>query len=325
MFFSIRGPLPWHREQRSVGLHSSPLCPGSTIALTSKVMMCTPKRDPEARGAGVNEPARSFIDAESLRGLETWRPPAFLRVGPGRETFAWRSPDGLEAIVKRFRGRGGLEAWRERLGGRAPRSPGRREFEALVELRAAGLPVPQPMAHHESVREPGLSLVVMERLQHTENLRQLLTRESQAASLYFDALLAITTGLHGSGWYHRDLYLDHFLVLSDDSAAGARAPSSVALIDVGRARRDASPRERWFIKDLAALWHSTPTEVPRRLALRFLAKWLNSRGIDGRAARRRTWRAILAKERRMAAHVPRGGTSHPATPDSNPNRVGDSS
>jgi len=267
----------------------------------------------------VNESVRGRIDADALCSLESWRPPAYLRVGPGRETFAWRSPDGLEAIVKRFRGMGGFEAWRSRLSGRVPLSPARREFEALHELRVAGLPVPEPVACHESERDPELSLVVMERIPHTDDLRQCLTREPREAANYFDAVLAVTTKLHAAGWYHRDLYLDHFLVVSGGAAG------TLALIDLGRARRGTSPRKRWFIKDLAALWHSTPRGVPRTLALRFLAKWLNSRGISDRKTRHRTWRAILAKERRMAAHVPRGGTSHPDAVDSSSGSAGESS
>ena len=255
-----------------------------------------------------------------LEALALSAPTALLRRGPGRETFHWRTAGGLETVVKRFQRGPGLEGWRERLHARPARGPARREYEHLGELAALGLSVPAALACHESPGSGGPSLVVMERIAHRSTLRQRLERHPGEATRWLAPLLELVTGLHRAGWYHRDLYLDHLLVATSRGAVqpGREGPERLVLIDVGRARREIRPRRRWFVKDLAALWHSTPAGVSRSVAMRFLRAWLLARGIDGRRAQRRFLRAVLAKERRMAGHIPRGGTSFPRVSGENP-------
>jgi hypothetical protein len=77
------------------------------------------------------------------------------------------------------------------------------------------------------------------------------------------------------------------------------------LIDVGRCEREPGMRERWFVKDLAALVLSCPANVPARSRLRFAARYFEQRGLNERRAKRRMLAAALAKARRMAAHQPR--------------------
>ena len=262
--------------------------------------MNEPARSEGERG-GVALPAGSpLLETVELAGLEALEPEPALRRGPGRVTFRWRRPGGPELIVKRYEGASPRERLRARLAGEAPRSPGRVEHDNLLALRALGLAVPEPWGVHE--RGP-LSLVVMEAVEHAEDLRRRLVRRPEDAQRFFDPLFELVDRLHGAGWYHRDLYLDHFLPRADGEG--------LVLIDVGRARRDRRPRRRWFVKDLAALLHSTPEALRGPRTLRFLARWLDRRGLGGRRERRRWARAIVAKERRMAAHVPRGGESYP--------------
>jgi tRNA A-37 threonylcarbamoyl transferase component Bud32 len=236
-----------------------------------------------------------------LEALLDEEPEAPLRVGPGRATWSARRPDGLRVVVKRQRGEVAGEGRLSRLVRGERRSPARRERDALAALAALGVAVPRPLHLHE--RGPD-SLVVMERLEHAESLRERLRREPAAAAGFVDELLELVRGLHRAGWYHRDLDLDHVLPVEPSGR--------LHLIDLGRARRDARPRARWFVKDLAALWHSTPEGVPPRLALRFLARWLDAHGVRGRSERRRWLRAVRRRARRMAAHAPRGGQSFPS-------------
>ncbi|MFT7670010.1 MAG: tRNA A-37 threonylcarbamoyl transferase component Bud32 [Planctomycetota bacterium] len=255
-----------------------------------------------------------FLGAPSdqeLEQLASWSPPALLRRGPGRETFAWIDSKGVPRIVKRFSVGPGLEGWRERLRGAEVRGPAQREFAQLVELAGFGLPVPAAIAWHLSSSEPGISLVVMEQVVHEENLRQLLQRRPEDADRWLAELLELVTTFHRGGWYHRDLYLDHVLV---ERLADGR--ERLVLIDLGRARRERRPRRRWLIKDLAALWHSTSSGVRRTLALRFLTSWMRDQGILNKREKRRILLAVIAKERRMAAHTPRGGTSFPTMEES---------
>jgi len=212
------------------------------------------------------------------------RPGGMLRRAPGRETFLGRGPAGEPAVIKRYDGRAGLV-----------------ERENLVALARAGLPVPAALGARARGRS---SLVAMAFVPHAQTLRDLAAEVAPAErARRAGELLDLVVALHGAGWYHRDLYLEHFLVRADDGR--------LVLIDVGRARRRRRPRRRWLVKDLAALLHSTPPAVGPRERLRFLARYLDARGVEGRRARRRWLRAVVAKERRMAAHPPRFGRSFP--------------
>ncbi|MDP6407810.1 MAG: lipopolysaccharide kinase InaA family protein [Planctomycetota bacterium] len=195
-------------------------------------------------------------------------------------TFLWRPRGGEVVVVKRSRGRGG-----------------RREYENLRRLGAAGLAVPQARAAYSG---SGRSLVVMERVPHAETLAEGLARaDAGEQSRLMGELLDLVVALHDLGWSHRDLYLEHFLLREGDGR--------LVLIDLGRARR--RWRRRWFEKDLAALFHSVPECVPQTLCLRFLAAYLDARGVRGRRRRRRWLAAVVTRQRRMAARQPRGGQS----------------
>jgi len=233
------------------------------------------------------------------------RPARFLRRVRGRETFAWSEGFSVEVIVKRVHGRGG-----------------RREHDNLEALHALGLPVPRAIAWSQERSVPfggavGLaarSLVVMERIEHRETLRDRLAVASPAERARWSGdVLEIVVSLHERGWYHRDLYLQHFLIARDEAGADP-AGEKLVLIDLGRARHRFRPLRRWFVKDVAALLHSTPAAVTPRERLRFLARYLDRRAIVDRAARRSFRRAIVRKAARMAGHVPRDERS-PATAD----------
>jgi tRNA A-37 threonylcarbamoyl transferase component Bud32 len=232
------------------------------------------------RPGGGGQNPHGMSAGEGLDWLLTLEPRRPLRRGPGRVTFLWRRPDGGVVIVKRARGRGG-----------------RREFESLRRLGAAGLPVPRALAVHGGA---GRSLVVMERVPHVETARERLGRVGPAEQRRLSEVLGeIVVALHELGWSHRDLYLEHFLMAEDDR--------DVVLIDLGRARRRL--RRRWYEKDLAALLHSAPASASRALRLRFLAAYLSARGVTGRGERRRWAAAVAARRDAMARHVPRGGES----------------
>jgi serine/threonine protein kinase len=226
--------------------------------------------------------AREFLDVEA---------PVCLRKTQGRETFAW----GDEVVVKRTleRARSGLWPWFP------ARSAGEREHAALRALAEAGVNVPAALGCAEERRAGGrLSVCVMERVAHDVTLRQALERASPAERRELERRLCdLVVRFHGAGFIHRDFYLHHVLVRARDG--------ELVLIDVGRARRKPAWRTRWYVKDIAGLLFSTPSQVGARSKLAFLARWLHARGIRSRSARRRFARAVLRKARRIAAHVPR--------------------
>jgi hypothetical protein len=78
-----------------------------------------------------------------------------------------------------------------------------------------------------------------------------------AAGHPFEALLEPTADLaarlHSRALHHRDLYLCHFFVKSDEPTPDIR------LIDAARVRRLPGfiTRRRWIVKDLSQFWYST--------------------------------------------------------------------
>jgi tRNA A-37 threonylcarbamoyl transferase component Bud32 len=246
------------------------------------------------------------VSAHTLAALLDAEPAEYLRRAGARETFVHVSTPGAPPwVVKRARERD-LGAF----VGIGRRPLGEREHANLARLAADGLPVPRALGW--TARRSGAavcSLVVMELVEHAETLRErLAAADPRERARWSERLVALVTALHVRGWYHRDLYLQHFVVRS-----GADRSGELALLDVARAEQELAPRERWFVKDLAALLHSTPRVVGARERLRFVARYLDARGIGGRAARRAFVARVARKERRIAAHVPKSGEERPWT------------
>jgi tRNA A-37 threonylcarbamoyl transferase component Bud32 len=241
----------------------------------------------------------------ALERLFAFDPAHHLRRVRGRETFFWPTESG-GFVVKRFRGFDPRDWWYECLRGREPRSPGRREALIANELVAAGLPAPravgfvdEPAASRRFAFARGQSAVILERVAHSIDARTALSLATpREVDRMLDELVEVVARLHRAGFYHRDLYFQH-LVLADEPRAGSRW----VMLDVGRARRERSPRERWFVKDLAQLAHSRPANVGDARWRRFVARYLELGSLDGDVQR---WcDAIERKCARLAAHRPK--------------------
>lgn len=230
--------------------------------------------------------ARAFVErADRL---------AALRTIPGRTTELLEH-GGLRLVHKRIARDAPRDAWHDRLRGRR-RTPAEREHDNLDGLRDAGIRVPTPVGWYA---EPdGASGVLMEFVPHGATLR---TRLDAAGATERRALLVelaeTAARLHRAGWFHRDLYVEHF-VLPDDGRGWT-------LLDVGRARKSQAPRRRWFVKDLAAIEHSLPTSVGPDERRAVLERWRADSGRAGGWSGARWRRAIARRAARMAAHVPR--------------------
>lgn len=258
-----------------------------------------------ARAGPRTEPTGASRALEGIRRLlevEVARP---IRRLPGRETFLWPETDP-RLVVKRTRREPRREGLVARLHG-DPRSAGEREFKNLAGLAADGIPVPRPLGwvaeHGESGRR---SIVVMEYIPHAETLEERLGRcPPDERQRWREALVRHVVRLHAAGWYHRDLYLCHWILPAPEVGR------NLVLLDVGRARKRLRPRRRWFVKDLGALLHSTPEAVPTSDRMRFAIHYLDAREVHGSAERRAWLRDVERRRRRIAAHVPRHGEAPP--------------
>ncbi|MCP5022112.1 MAG: hypothetical protein GY930_10065 [bacterium] len=242
---------------------------------------------------------------QELVALLAVTPSSFLRQMPGRETFSWpeRSP---QWVIKRFEGDEKSDSRFDRRQGMAGRSPGQREFENLVALRLRGMGVPEPLGWLQSGDH---SLLLMAFVPHASNLRDRLLQCPEAWRTWRSPLLGMTLALHAPApdsepGFHRDFYLQHFLISGE--------PERLCLIDVGRVRLVGQVKQRWFEKDLAALDHSGPAFLGDLKRLAWLGRYLD--GILGPVprpmARKRlfSWAKTIRKRQiRMQKHHPRHG------------------
>ena len=227
-----------------------------------------------------------------LRDILAARPATALRALAGRATFRW--PADPAVVVKRYSTPDWRDLVHDLLRGRA-RSVAQREADNLRALALAGIAVPEAYGWCDGGALSGPSALWMQHLEPSSSLAEACERDADAAARFVPELARSVARLHAAGWYHRDLYLAHWLV----------TPAGLFLVDVGRARRERAPRERWFVKDLAALLHSCPATVTAHARLRFLVLYLDARGIASHDGRKSFARAVLAKAARIAAHVPR--------------------
>ncbi|QDU85871.1 Lipopolysaccharide core heptose(I) kinase RfaP [Planctomycetes bacterium Pla163] len=232
-----------------------------------------------------------------------------LRATRGRRTHAFEV-DGQRLVAKRFRGDEPRDWWFERLRG-VPTDAARREWRALERVLATGLAAPRPLVvlfeAPSGVRPPrpgsgARALLVLEWIDHDSHLGRLLAETASSgpdAARRRRELVERTcrsvAHLHAHGLYHRDLYASHLVRRSGSD--------ELVLLDHGRTRWERRPRERWLIKDLAALHGSTAGLASDRERLRFLSRWRRATGRTTADARRMV-PAILRKAERLFAHRP---------------------
>jgi tRNA A-37 threonylcarbamoyl transferase component Bud32 len=185
---------------------------------------------------------------EWLRRREERRRLARVPLGNGRSVFAKHY---LASRRHAWR-----EAWKERLG----LATARREWRTLARLRAAGVPVPAPLAHvrlasgeHVLVTEWIAGVPLADALEERARRRPLLA-----------ALGAVVRALHAAGWVHRDLHRENVLI----------ADGSPVLLDLQAARRARGAAAR--LRDLGRLDHSLRGLLSRADRVRLRAAGLGA-------------------------------------------------
>jgi tRNA A-37 threonylcarbamoyl transferase component Bud32 len=176
------------------------------------------------------------------------------------------------------------DAWKARLG----LGTAQREWRALVRLRAAGIPVPAPLAHVRLAS--GEHVVVMEWIDGTPLATALADAARRRPLLA--AVGALVRALHDAGWVHRDLHRENILI----------ADGAPVLIDLQAARRARSAAAR--LRDLGRLDHSLRRLLSRGDRVRLRAAALGAQrpfDVESRARVRAVGVASLARARTHAA------------------------
>jgi len=241
-------------------------------------------------------------------GLASWRLRAEMQL-------AAADGSARTLYLKRFDHPPLTQQIRRIFGGSAASSTAKYEWQQIERLHRAGIPTMVPVAVGEKMRGwferrsflaveavPGESLErwvpvklpVVERGSadaEATKLRRDLTRE----------VAKLVSSFHRAGFVHRDLYLSHVFVSFD-----ANGRVVLHLIDLARVFRPKWRRDRWVVKDLAALNFSAPSErISRTDRMRFLRWYLRCDRLDATA--KALARRVLAKTRRMARHNDRSG------------------
>jgi 3-deoxy-D-manno-octulosonic acid kinase len=170
------------------------------------------------------------------------------------------------ALVRRDYLRGGLPRHLSRdayLWTGATRTRAFREFRLLLDLHAAGLPVPEPVAAR--YRRRGLvyrAALLMRLIPDARTLGQVLAAGADPQATLGPALAAVAQ-LHAAGVWHADLNADNLLV---------DAGGKVWLIDFDRAQAGitAAPRLRG---NLDRLLRSLRKRMPAPVLARIEAAW----------------------------------------------------
>lgn len=190
------------------------------------------------------------------------------------------------------------------------RADARAEWRWLRELSALGLSVPTPLALVERGRRSALATAAVVGRPCDAWFREAEDRDARPEAVLFAcAQVAVAVArLHASGLVYRDLYWNHVFT---DRLAREAAP---VFLDVERVFRPRFRFERWRIKDLAGLRCSLPCAPGLRAEVRFLHAYSKALGLESADARtrRREWLVQAGqKARRIAAHEPKYGGTHP--------------
>lgn len=187
-------------------------------------------------------PARGVLPSASIPSVEAIRSnprrslgQALLQPDPERAGAA------LPIVLKTHHLASGRHRLRERAKRWIGRSPARREWNALVALHAAGVPVPRPLAYGRLAS--GDELIVQERIEGTGLADAFAAADAPTRIRLVTALASTLKRLHAAGYAHRDLHLGNLWHVHADE--------SIALLDLQRARHLRGEHDR--LRDLASL------------------------------------------------------------------------
>lgn len=231
----------------------------------------------------------AFAEVEKLQGQ-------VYRELEGRRTLRTEVA-GRGYFVKIHRGIGWGEIVKNLLTAKAPVLGAGQEWTAIQRLTTAGVPTMTAVAFGERGANPAAqhSFIVTEELAPTVSLEDFSRDwpnnppEPRLKRALIRRVAEMVGGMHRAGVNHRDCYICHFLLHTDQAVTAEDFRLSV--IDLHRAQTRASVPRRWRDKDLAALYFSAlDIGLTRRDVLRFLKSYF-----------RRPLREVLRDEARLLA------------------------
>lgn len=180
-------------------------------------------------------------------------------------------------FVKIHRGIGWGEIVKNLLTAKLPVLGARQEWLAILRLTEAGVPTMTAVAYGERGSNPARqhSFIITEELAPTTDLEQLSLNwaqqppEPRLKRALIAEVARMTGNMHRAGVNHRDCYICHFLLHTDQAVTAESL--RLSLIDLHRAQTRRNTPRRWRNKDLAALYFSVlDIGLTRRDTLRFL-------------------------------------------------------
>ncbi len=215
-----------------------------------------------------------FAAAEALQG-------EVYRELEGRRTLR-TEVDGRGYFVKIHRGIGWGEIIKNLLSARLPVLGARNEYIAIQRLQQAGVATMTAAAFAERGSNPARqhSFIITEELAPTISLEDYCMDWPQRPPAFalkralLERVAGMTGRMHRAGVNHRDCYICHFLLHTDQPVQ----PDNfrLSLIDLHRAQTREQTPVRWRNKDLAALYFSAlDIGLTRRDKLRFLRAYFD--------------------------------------------------
>lgn len=204
------------------------------------------------------------------------------------------------------------------LAGKLRQSTASREWNAILDLGAAGIPVPSPVAFGQDLcrgverrsflvieEVPGASLERWLPGHWQRNATGATWRRQQEL---LRSLARQVAAFHTAGFVHRDLYTSHIFLRN----VADTEPPAFTFIDLQRVFRPRWRRTRWVVKDLAALRFSTDAFVSRTDRWRFWKQYIQAvhRSHWGRKLPAR----VEAKSSRIRRHHERRTAGAASTP-----------
>ncbi|MBN2145103.1 MAG: hypothetical protein JW774_10810 [Candidatus Aureabacteria bacterium] len=177
------------------------------------------------------------------------------------------------------------------------------EWNHLDLVKNLNIPTLDPVAWGEDFRwrlEKGGFLITKESpatIRVESFLKSLSPAQNKWREKIVDTIADYTRCLHENSYFHKDLYLGHFLIdpRSEDDF-------DIYLIDLQRLQKHRILAEHYRIKDLASLYFSVPeNSLSRTFQLRFLKKYLKVKRLT---KQHKKWiTRILKKSGKIARHT----------------------